>query len=93
MKFTRKKITGMEGKPEIILTQQPEGDEKPFPPFQIIVSAKGVQFTGSSCLITDMQDLQDFAEVVSAAWKDYADPQKGLRPRLVSPGAAPGAEH
>lgn len=71
MKFTKKKIITPENQPEWVYTQVAEGTEQPFPPFQILVSKLGVKLEGKTTTLTDMRDLQDFAQVVSEAWVDH----------------------
>jgi hypothetical protein len=70
MEFIKKKIE-LDGRAEVSFTQIPHTDEKPFPPFQIICTGRGVRLEGKSCTVTDMQDLQDFAKAVSEAWKQH----------------------
>lgn len=78
MKFTKKKNQTVEGGAEVVYTQVPHGEEQPFPPFKIIASKLGVKFEGQSCTVTDMEELQEFAKVLSEAWKDH----RNLIPKL-----------
>lgn len=71
MEFNKKKIILPEGFAQWVYTQEPVGDEKPYPPFQILSDKRGLRCEGKSCLITDMRDLQDFAQVISDAWVEH----------------------
>lgn len=72
MKFTKKKVVLPEGYAQWAFIQVPEdGQDAPFPILQILADKTGMRFEGKSCLITDMRDLQDFAQVVSDAWVEH----------------------
>lgn len=75
MKFIKTKTSALDGETEVKYTQQVEGKDAPFPPFRIVARKDGMHFEGQSAKITDMKDLQDFAKVVSDAWKDHTSLQ------------------
>lgn len=83
MKFTKKKMESPDGV-IVIYTQIVDSAEKPFPPLQITSSRLGVKFSGESQTITDMKELQDFAEIVSKAWVSHVE----LVPKIVTPAEA-----
>ena len=71
MNFNKRKCILPGNLPQWVFTQVPEGEDQPYPPLQILADKSGVRFEGKSCLITDMRDLQDFAQVVSDAWIEH----------------------
>lgn len=75
MKFLKTKTDALDGQVEVKYTQQVEGKDAPFPPFRIVARRDGVHFEGTSAKITDMKDLQEFAKIVSDAWKDHTSLQ------------------
>lgn len=85
MKFDKRKLSAIEGHTEIRFTQTPERGEDPFPPFQIVVSKHGMKFEGKSCIVTDMQDLQDLAKIISDAWVCF---EREMKVKIVSAGSA-----
>lgn len=82
MKFIKSKTSALDGETEIKYTQQVEGKDAPYPPFRLVVRKDGLHFEGKSAKVTDMQELQEFAKIVSDAWVDHRSLQVKLATTL-----------
>ncbi len=74
-KFERSKISTLDGRPEVRYVEKSGTGN----PFAIVCSTVGVRFQGrlEKQIETEL-DLQDFAELMSMAWKDH----KAIIPKI-----------
>lgn len=71
MKYGRTKVTSLSGETEVRFVAQPEGPDKPFPPFQLACSKRGIVISGNSGYIESPEDLRDLAKIVGEAWAEH----------------------
>jgi hypothetical protein len=71
MKFTQEKLSGLSGETEVRFTEEAKEDQAPFPPLVVTASKRGVMISGSSTYLETMQDLQEFAGIISEAWAQH----------------------
>lgn len=79
MNFNKEKVSALSGHTEVRYTHTPKPDEeKMFPPFRVIANKFGVRMEGASPAITDMEELEEFAKLISLAWVEHTK----LKPQI-----------
>ncbi len=73
LKFTRTKVDNLMGQTEVRFTED-EAKE-----FVVAATREGVAFRGNSPTISDRAELDEFARVLSLAWKEH----RGLIPQFA----------
>lgn len=71
MEFTREKITGLGGFPQVIYTAKDTRDR-----FLIIADHEGVKFEGESEKVTGYEAMNGLAKTISDAFKDHMNLRK-----------------
>lgn len=74
LKFSKRKFSGLDGNTYVEFTQEIDHGK----PLVILASREGVTIKKGILHISDMDELQDFAEIITIAW---AEKQK-LTPKI-----------
>ena len=79
MKFKRVKRSHLLGHTQVEFSEDPPRHVDL--PFQIVATPYGIHFVGESSVLTNHDDLDEFAQAVSQAWTEHI----ALRPKISSP--------
>jgi hypothetical protein len=77
MKFTKQKLSGLDGKTRAIFTEDSTKENRA--PFVVIGDATGVHISGESPVLSTKADFMSFAKAVGDAAKEY----ELLKPKLA----------